>query len=473
MIKIAMYTTIITLFKQGISQRQIAKITKSDRKTVARIITRYQNEQITEPVAYKRASSLDDWHQHIVELLAKNLSYVRILEELQLLGYNGSYVSLTRYIKKHNIKTNTCIRFHTEPGEEAQVDFGYIGKQIDANGKSRKAYVFNMRLSFSRLDYYEVVFDQTINTWINCHIKAFKFFGGVPRVIKLDNLKAGIIKTDFYEPVFQKEYNRLGEHYGCLLSPCRPYQPQEKGKVESGIKYIKNNFFAGRSFNNFTDLNYSLNKWLDKANTRIHGTTKSVPLLLFNQQELLHLLALPLTEFDNSTWHYRKVAKDCHITIDNNYYSVPAKYVSCDVLVKLSTALVQVYSDDNALLASHARATSSGVFSTDVLHYDKHKRSCPGFSEYNEDITKQIEAIGANSALLLTALKASKSRDWYRSARGIINLRKNYSNELIDKACLRALHYGVYSYTQVKNILVSNAINLPLPEFGGEYAKLA
>lgn len=473
MIKIAMYTTIITLFKQGISQRQIAKITKSDRKTVARIITRYQNEQITEPVAYKRASYLDDWHQHIVELLAKNLSYVRILEELQLLGYNGSYASLTRYINKHNIKTNTCIRFHTEPGEEAQVDFGYIGKQIDANGKSRKAYVFNMRLSFSRLDYYEVVFDQTINTWINCHIKAFKFFGGVPRVIKLDNLKAGIITTDFYEPVFQKEYKRLGEHYGCLLSPCRPYQPQEKGKVESGIKYIKNNLFAGRSFNNFTDLNYSLNKWLDKANTRIHGTTKSIPLELFNKQELLYLLALPLTEFDNSTWHYRKVAKDCHITIDNNYYSVPAKYVSCNVLVKLSVALVQVYSVDNELLASHARATSSGVFSTDVLHYDKHKRYCPGFSEYNEDITKQIEAIGANSTLLLTALKASKSKDWHRSARGIINLRKNYSNELIDKACLRALHYGVYSYTQVKNILASNAINLPLPEFGDEYAKLA
>jgi hypothetical protein len=232
-------------------------------------------------------------------------------------------------------------------------------------------------------------------------------------------------------------------------------------------------FFAGRSFNNFADLNYSLTRWLDKANNRIHGTTKRVPKELFDKEESKHLLALPVTEFDNSSWHYRKVAKDCHITMDNNYYSVPAEYVSCEVMVRLSSSLVEIYSSNNELISSHARSQTQGVFTTNISHYNKYKRLCPGFGEYNDNITKQIQAIGDNSAALLVALKSYKGKDWHKSAKGIINLRKTYSNDLIDKACFRALHYGAYSYMQVKNILSSNAINLPVPDFGGEDAKLA
>lgn len=132
----------------------------------------------------------------------------------------------------------------------------------------------HMRLSYSRLDYYEVVFDQSCKTWIQCHINAFHYFAGSPKVIKLDNLKAGVVDSNFYEPVYQKEYKRLADHYGILLAPCRVYQPQEKGKVESGIKYVKNNFFAGRTFHRYEELIHDLTNWLNKANNRIHGTTK-------------------------------------------------------------------------------------------------------------------------------------------------------------------------------------------------------
>lgn len=198
---------IITLHKQGVSQRQISTLTKLDRKTVRRIITKYNKEKVEVPSSYVRESKVRQWHCKITEYLENNLSYVRILEELRRAGYNLSYSSLTRYINLHHVKTETCIRFHTLPGEEAQVDFGDVGKRIDRNGKFRKAYVFNMRLSYSRLDYYEVVFDQKISTWIKCHINAFEFFGGVPEYIKLDNLKAGILRADFYESIYQQDYN--------------------------------------------------------------------------------------------------------------------------------------------------------------------------------------------------------------------------------------------------------------------------
>lgn len=470
MIKIDMYTTIITLYKQGISQRQIAIATKINRKTVRKIINNYKIDKIEDPIPYKRTSKLENWHTKIVSLFETNLTALRIHQEIQLLGYDGSYSSLTRYLKKHKIKTNTCVRFHTPPGEEAQVDFGDIGMQRDSLGKIRKAYVFNMRLSYSRLDYYEVVFDQKIATWIQCHINAFNYFGGAAKFVKLDNLKSGVIDSNFYEPIFQKEYKRMAEHYGLLLSPCRVYQPQEKGKVESGIKYVKNNFFAGRKFDRFEQLTKGLERWLENANMRIHGTIKEKPREVFNSKESDHLLSIPLERFDLSSWHYRIVAKDCHITVDNNYYSVPAKYVSENVLVKLTPNLLQIY-DNNKLITSHSRSKSKGVFSTITNHYAIKKRFCPGFEEYDNNLENKMENIGSNCAEILKCLKEENSRDWHKGARGIISLQTNYSNELIDKACMRALHYGISSYRNIKAILVNNATSLPMPKEGGEYAK--
>ncbi len=189
------------------------------------------------------------------------------MEELVSQGCKSSYTALTRYIRKHKIKDSSCIRFHTKAGEEAQVDFGDIGLQYNSKGRKVKVYVFNMRLSYSRLDYYEVVFKQTRETWIQCHINAFNYFAGSPKLIKLDNLKAGVLDANFYELVYQKEYKRMADHYGILLFPCRVYQPQEKGKVESGIKYVKNNFFAGRKFESYEELSCSLQRWLNRANT--------------------------------------------------------------------------------------------------------------------------------------------------------------------------------------------------------------
>lgn len=474
MIKVNMHTTIITLFKQGNSQRQIEKVTKVNRKTVRKIIERYKQEGIEEPVPYKRSQSLDTWHQQIVELLEKNLSYLRIHEELSVKGCITSYSSLTRYIRKHKIKDNSCIRFHTKPGEEAQVDFGDIGLQYNPEGKKVKAYIFNMRLSYSRLDYYEIVFDQKLPTWIECHINAFNYFAGSVEVIKLDNLKAGVIDANFYEPVFQKEYKRLADHYGVLLSPCRPYQPQEKGKVESGIKYIKNNFFAGRSFETYSELKTSLNRWQENANLRIHGTTKKIPYTIFKQEEANCLKKLPIESFNLSTWHIRKVARDCHITIENNYYSLPAKYISTEVMVQLTAKLVQIFTLQNTLIARHERVlNNSGIFTTNPSHYNQYKRLCPGFIEYDQKYTEQMNKIGENCRLFLQFLQQVKPRDWYRVAKGIVALRSIYKDEFIDKACNRALHYGITSYSKIKSILESNAINLPLPDFGGADARIA
>ncbi|MBT5828246.1 MAG: IS21 family transposase [Alphaproteobacteria bacterium] len=467
-----MHTTILTLHKQGKSQRSISKITNIHRRTIFKVIKRYKEENLESPVPYNRSSKLDQWHKEIIELLSKNLSSIRVFEELKSQGYDGSYSLLNKYISKHKIQQNTCIRFHTKSGEEAQVDFGDIGKQYDSSGKLRKAYVFNMRLSYSRLDYYEVVFDQKINSWLQCHINAFNYFAGAPSVIKLDNLRSGVIDSNFYEPVFQIDYKRLAEHYDVLLSPCRPYSPQEKGKVESGIKYVKNNFFAGRTFDNYDALSLALEKWQKKANDRIHGTTRKKPRELFEAEERAVLKILPLEDFSDSNSYMRKVSKDCHITFENNYYSVPSKYVASNVRALVSNKLIKIYSD-NSMIATHTRSKGKGEFNTILSHYDKYKRQCPGFPEYDNKYSSKMESIGKHASSILSLIKKEYKGDWHKPVRGIIKLCEIYDKELVDKACYRALCYGIISYSKIKAILENGCYDLPIADFGGSYANIA
>lgn len=172
-----MYTTILTLWKQGKSKSEISRITKKDRKTVQKVIKRYKETGGETSLLVHKESSLRKHHTEIISYRESELSGVRIYEKLQEQGCTLSYSSVKRYIAQLALKTKICVRFHSEPGEEAQVDFGYVGLMPDPKGdKKRKAWVFNMRLSYSRLGYYEVVFEQKVETFIQCHENAFRSF---------------------------------------------------------------------------------------------------------------------------------------------------------------------------------------------------------------------------------------------------------------------------------------------------------
>jgi transposase len=469
-----MYTTILTLYKQGQSRRQIAKITGHDRKTIRRVVTQYETKGIEEPTRAMRAAGIRKWHEEIIGLLEKDLSFIRIKEELEKSGYQGSYSSLTRYIKNIKVSNNICIRFHTEAGQEAQVDFGEVGRRYDEQGRLRKAYVFNMRLSYSRKEYYEIVFDQKVNTWIRCHLNAFKYFGGVPKVIKLDNLKAAIIVANFYEPVYQEQYKRFADYYGFLAAPCRVRKPQEKGKVENGIKYIQNNFFAGRDFSSFKQMQEELENWLVKANSRIHGTTKKRPDEIFESQEKQQLLELPRLMFDLSSWHKRKVGRDCHIILDNNYYSVPSVHAGQTVEVSLGADIVRIYSGTEAI-AVHTRSNGKGEFITNRSHWPEYKLYYPESKEYQEKCVIEMKAIGEYGCQMLSFVRQhQKYGDWARTIKGILRLKKLYGKEIVNKACQRALHYEIGSYSKIREIIRNNCYDLPLPDLqaGGDDARI-
>lgn len=456
----AMHTTIETLWKKGMNKSQIAAAINHDWKTVNKVIKAIEaGEQL--PIKKPHPKKLDPYQEQIIQWIEQDLSGLRIYEKLvDDFEINISYSAVKNYISTIKSKKETVIRFHSEPGEEAQVDFGYVGFVTDNKGKKRKGWVFNMRLSYSRLDYYEVVFDQKVETFIKCHINAFDYFGGTPEYVKIDNLKSAILNANFYESVYQTLYKNFADYYGFNPLPCRVRKPQEKGKTESGIKYIKNNFFAGRTFQNKKDLDLKLNNWLKEyCNSRIHGTTRKVPYQLFEQVEQNKLMPLPDQTFKLTQVGARKVYTDCHVYINYNYYSVPFEYVGSLVNIELCDNLVKIYYQ-NKLIATHPKLRDKGEFSTIGSHYPKFKRYLS--TEYQEIYQVKMREIGCFAEQIFFNIVDKQPRDWNRFVQGIISLQKTYNSNIIDLACKRALAFNVYQYSVIKNICKNGLYKLPV-----------
>jgi len=196
MLGVAMYTTIKTLMEKGLNKSQIVRATGHDWKTVAKVIRGIEMGK-EEPEKKPHPVILDAYKEKVVQLMEEGLTGVRIHQELQKLGVKIGYSTVKNYLTRIKKREKIFVRIQTYPAEKAQVDFGYVGLTMDNNGKKRRTWIFNMRLSYSRLDYYEKVYDQGVETFIQCHINAFNYFGGVPRVCKNRQLKGSYLRGQF------------------------------------------------------------------------------------------------------------------------------------------------------------------------------------------------------------------------------------------------------------------------------------
>ncbi|MCP4243681.1 MAG: IS21 family transposase [bacterium] len=272
-----------------------------------------------------------------------------------------------------------AIPVHTAPGQQAQVDFGYVGKLRDPVTKRlRKAWVFVMTLSYSRLVYAKVVFTQDLPTWLQLHRDAFVAFGGVPAVVVPDNLKAAVIRAAFKADemgTLNRSYRELARYYGFKIDPAPAYQPEKKGKVESAVKYVKNSFLGPRvaDFSDVDDANARLATWLeDTANIRVHGTTGKRPQDLLEQVERPRLLGLPDTPYVPVCWHSAKVGRNSHVVFRGRFYSVPWTHAGKTAWLKVRGDAVTLYVDD-ARVADH-RLTGDTPWSTVPGHLPEGRR---------------------------------------------------------------------------------------------------
>lgn len=406
---------------------------------------------------------LEGHHEKIQDWLKAKYSITRIQELLtEGYGWVGSYETLKRYTKPLRMNSQACIRIEVAPGSEAQVDFGYMGLIWDPlEKKQRKCWLFLMTLAHSRHCYGELVFEQKIPTWISCHRRAFEFFRGIPAKIVIDNLKAAIVKAAVYDPVANKTYYECAEHYGFVISACKPRTPEHKGKVERGVPYVRRAFMAGRTFHDIHDANSQLIDWIqNKAGLRKHGTTYQQPRIVFESIEKKELQPMPEKTFDMGLWKQAKLHTDCHVVVEGCYYSGPHRFRGSTLMVRMTENMVYLYSN-HELIASHIRGKRKGQRITVLDHYPSEKAA------YLEKTVswclKRAKAIGPHLLdYVETVMKQNHPMDTLRKVQGILNLSDKYPKERMNQAARRALYYQVLSYRSFKNILVSGADRQPL-----------
>ncbi len=366
--------------------------------------------------------------------------------------FGGSYSSVKRFLRRLAPTPRGTIRIEVPPGDEAQVDVGFAAEFFDPEvGRVRRAWAFVMVLSCSRHQYAELVFDQTVATWLRLHRAAFEFFGGVPRRVVLDNLRAAIVHAALHDPEVQRSYRDFAEHYGFLIAPCRPRTPEHKGKVEQGgVHYVKRNALAGRTFRDLHEGNRHLWRWcVEVAGRRVHGTIKQMPLEVFDTVERAALLALPPTPWELTEWKQAKLHGDCHVVFDGAYYSGPHRLIGERLWVCARARTIELF-HAYTLVATHRRARP-GQRRTLTAHLPPDKVQ---FLLQTPTWCRQRAAIvGPACARFIETLLGDRPVDRLRSAQGILRLADRYGASRLEEACARADAAAEYRYHTVKTIL--------------------
>lgn len=242
-------------------------------------------------------SSLEPYRETVEQWWQAGIQGTTIYQALKRkYGYLGSYSAVRRFLRGlSQTHPNVTSLLVFAPGDTAQVDFGKGPEIIDVDtGEIAKTWVFVMVLAWSRHQYVELVRDQSVETWLGCHRRAFEHFNGVPARLLIDNPKCAITKACYYDPKVQRAYADYAEGYDFLIAPCPVADPQKKGRVESGVKYVKNQFMPLRTFRSLVDANQQLKAWvMTEAGNRIHGTTRERPLTRFAETEQHLLKPLP------------------------------------------------------------------------------------------------------------------------------------------------------------------------------------
>jgi transposase len=358
------------LAKQGLSISEIARRTGHDRKTVRVVI---RGPLVPEKKRKRKARKIDPFVDYLEERIERGvLNAQKLYQEILAQGYTGKDRAVRAFVQPHRERRQieATVRFETEPGRQAQVDWGHFGF-IEHAGRKRRLYAFVMTLGWSRTMYVEFTVSTEIAWWLRCHLHALHYFNGVPLELLHDNLKTAVLSRTSDDKVhWHPRYLDFAHYYGFRPRACQPYRAQTKGKVESGVKYLRRNFWPGLEYSDLADLNRQAQQWLDTvANVRLHATTREVPFERLVREELQPLSGK--ADYDTSRISYRRSSKDCLVSYESNFYSVPFAYARQRLMLKETEAgELFIFTLEGAQVARHYLALGRHQRVVVTGHYD-------------------------------------------------------------------------------------------------------
>ena len=470
---------ILRRYAAGDKIRAIARSTRMDRKTISKYIRIGEEKGFTkerdvnlDDIAYAvfraihsndsggdgnsrdaillpHKDLIADWLEH------ESLTLTKVHMKLLRTGVETSYSSLYRFVQEHvgmAGNSGTVRMAETDPGEVAEVDFGRLGYLFDSVlNRMRALYALVVTLVFSRHQYVHITRKQDLPALIGGIEEAWAFFGGVTRRLIIDNMKAAVVKSSRYEPIFNRTFLEYSQYQGFIIDPAVVRHPQGKATVERQIPYVRENFFKGEKFIDCDHVQSEAVKWCtDVAGMRIHGTTRKRPRIVFEEQEKAFLLPSQEERFDIPKWGSATVHPDHHIRFGNALYSLPTEYIGKKVEIRLDSKLMRIYSQ-GAVIKTHP-LMPEGKRSTDYEDYPKHKtayamRNC----DYYIDKGKEV---GTNCGAFIEQLLAGDF-PWskLRQAQKLIRLSEKYGTARTEQACGRALSFSLIDVFRLERII--------------------
>ena len=399
-----------------------------------------------------RVSHCEPFEALIKAGLEAGLSAQRIYQDLvSEHQFVGGYDSVKRFVRQLGAGDPLPFRrMESEPGQEAQVDFGQ-GAWVVEDGRRRRPHLLRVVLSHSRKGYTEVFWRQTTENFIRGIENAFRHFGGVTRTLVIDNLRAAVKRVDWFEPELNPKVVSFCEHYGTVILPTKPGMPRHKGKVEAGVKYAQANGLAGKQFSGLGAQNVHLAHWeATVADTRIHGTTRQQVRTYFLNVEKPKLLPLPLGLFPVFSEAPRKIHRDGYAEVDKAYYSVPPEYVRRQVWARWDAKMVRLFNERMEVIAVHVRQ-EPGKFKTDPAHIHDHKRTL--IERGAEWILDRCRLLGQGAGTWAEGLYQQRGPESLRVLQGLLALAEKHPAPQLDQACRLALTHGVWQLRDLRGLL--------------------
>lgn len=435
---------------EGLSQRQIAKKLRISRPAVGKYLD--NPEQVFDSSKSKRASKLEPYYDDIDEYLKEypDVKAPVVLQRLRDKGFDGQVTIVRKYLREKRGEMNkpkAYIRFESQPGEKIQIDWGHFGSLPYGNTK-RKLYALVMTECYSRMIYVCFMHSQKQESLHQAMMDGFKFFGGSPKQIVVDNMLTAVIERIGKIIRFNDKFLDFLRILKIVPYACNPGAPHEKGKVESGVKYVRINFWPLRKFTDLYDVQSQSYVWRDRiANVRIHETTGERPIDRFANVTLR-----PLPEFlpDPREVAHPLVNPFFEVKFDANTYTVPPRMIGKRVTLKADDKTVTIYYKDKKI-ATHKRSWKRKKRVENLIHVMQVKRVQKGLWEDKE--IRQFTSIGPEAVEYLKAL-AKAGQPVKKSVARLLELKDEYGTESLIHVIKKAMSYKAYSMDYIENIIL-------------------
>lgn len=386
-----------------------------------------------------------------------NLTLAQLWQEYMAQHPNGFlYSRFCELYREWQKKQDFCFRHDHRVGEKVFVDYcNGLFLTHPQTGEKIPTHLFVAAWGASNFTFAEASLSQNLSSWIGSHVRAFAYFGCVPRIVTGDNLKSGVTKPCRYEPEVNLTYADMAEHYGVALIPTRPFKPRDKAKIEAGVLVAQRWILAAlrhRTFHTLAEMNTAIRELLEKLNDRPMRKLKKSRRQMFDEVDRPVAKALPEKPYEFTEWKKATVNIDYHIAVDHHYYSVPYRYLREEVDVRVGATLVEVLRKGERI-AAHPRRFEKHHHSTLVEHMPPDHQK---YAEWNPArITAWAAKTGPSTVRFVEALIKAKAipEQAYRACLGVFRLTKSYPVARVEAACERALRYNAVSFKSLRLIL--------------------